>query len=277
MEYRPGLLREAEVHFTSTKAKMEGSRLIRFVNPISESGIDWEEDLGCTVPLKGLKSEPRKEAGFAELPGFAMNADNYKPVEDEFEDWLYRNERVELFFCDELDEYSKMGESEGDFRARLQHAAREARDEAVDKLRDKYEKKLRTKEGQLDRAELSLDKEKAQAHSATMQTGAKIVGGILGALLGGRKSRSSTVSSASRAYQQRADVKVAERKVEGLEEEIAILEAELKEEIVDLEKDFDPLRMKLETTQVKPYKKDIAVNSVSLLWLPYDERGEKVW
>ena len=277
VEYHPALLREAEVHFSSTKAKMEGSRVVRFVNPIAESGIDWEEDLDCAIPLKNMAKEPRKEAGFAELPGYAMNADNYKPVEDEFEDWLYRNERVELFFCDELDEYSQMGEGEGDFRARLQHKAREARDEAVDKLRAKYEKKLRTKEGQLDRAELALDKEKAQAQSATLQTGAKIVGGILGALLGGRRSRGSTVSSASRAYQQRADVKVAERKVEGVEEEIAILESELKEEIVELEKELDPLNLKFETLSVKPYKKDIQVLSVSLLWLPFDEREEKVW
>ena len=277
VEYRPALLREAEIYFSSTKAKMEGSRVVRFVNPIEEKGINWEEDLGCNVPLKGLKGEPSKGAGFADLPGYAMNADNYKPVEDEFEDWLYRNERVQLFFSDELDAYSQMGEGEGDFRVRLQHQAREARDEAVDKLRDKYEKKLRTKEGQLERAELTLDKEKAQAHSATMQTGAKVIGGILGALLGGRRSRSSTVSSASRAYQQRADVKVAERRVDGLEEEIELLEAELKEEIEEVGKEFDPVQLKLETIQVKPYKKDIDVKEVSLIWLPFDERDEKVW
>lgn len=277
IEYRPALLREAEVHFVSRKAKMEGSRLIRFVNPVEDRGIDWEEDSGCTVPIRSLKREPRKDVGFANLPGYAMNEDNYKPVEDEFEDWLYRNERVELFFCDELDEYSQMGEGEGDFRARLQLKAREARDEAVEKLRDKYEAKLRTKEGQLERAELALDKEKAQAHTATLQTGAKILGGILGALLNTKKSRGSTVTSASRAYQQRADVKVAERKVDGLEEEVALLEEELQQEIVELERDFDPLTMKFESETVKPYKKDIQVVSVSLLWLPYDDRSEKVW
>lgn len=277
VEYRPALLREAEVHFNSRKAKMEGSRLVRFVNPIEERGIDWATENHCTVPIKSLKSEPRREVGFSDLPGYAMNADNYKPVEDEFEDWLYRNERVELFFCDELDEYSQMGEGEGDFRARLQLKAREARDEAVEKLRDKYESKLRTKEGQLERAELALDKEKAQAHSATLQTGAKIIGGILGALLGGRKSRGSTVTSASRAYQQRADVKVAKNRLEGLEEEVARLNAELAEEVHELGKDFDPLTMELETETVKPYKKDIDIHSVSLIWLPYDERGEGVW
>lgn len=277
VRYQPALLREAEVHFSSRKAKMEGSRLIRFVNGIEERGIEWETDRQCTVPMKSLRKEPRKEAGFSELPGYAMNAANYKQAEDEFEDWLYRNERVALFHSNDLDEYSRMGESEGDFRARLQLKAREARDEAVEKLRDKYEAKLRTKEGQLQRAELALDKEKVQAQSATLQTGAKIVGGILGALLGGRRSRGSTVNSASRAFQQRADVKVAENRLEGLEEEVDRLNAELAEEIRELERDYDPLTMTFQPETVKPYKKDIEIRSVSLLWLPCDERDEPLW
>ncbi|MDP0490625.1 MAG: DUF87 domain-containing protein [Verrucomicrobiota bacterium JB023] len=277
VEYRPALLREAEVHFISRKAKMEGTRLIRFTNPIEERGIDWEEDCGCTLPLRSMKSEPRKGVGFANLPGYAMNADNYKPVEDEFEDWIYRNERVRLFFSDELDEYSRMGEDEGDFRARLQHRAREVRDEAVEKLRDKYEKKLKTKEGQLQRAELALDKEKAQAQSATWQAGAKVLGSLLSGLLNTRKRRGSTVSSASRAFQQRADVRVAKDKIEGIEDEIRELEEELRQEVAELKHELDPMNLEFEMESVKPYKKDIHVTAVALLWLPYDERGEAIW
>jgi len=52
VQYHPALLREAKVHFASRKAQMEGSRLIRFTNPVTEKGIDWEEESGCTVPIK---------------------------------------------------------------------------------------------------------------------------------------------------------------------------------------------------------------------------------
>ncbi|MBK1834200.1 helicase HerA domain-containing protein [Roseibacillus ishigakijimensis] len=277
IEYLPALLREAEVHFLSRKANREGSRRVRFVNPIGEGGIHWEVAYECGIPLATLQSDPRRGAGFGPLPGYAMNADNYKPVEDEFEELIYREERMELFYCQELDAYSQFGEGEGDFRARLRHQAHEARDEAVEELREKYEKKLRSKEDQLERAELALEKEKAQAHSATMQTGARIVGGLLGALLGGRKSRGSTVTSATRAYQQRADVKVAERKVERLEEDVAYLQRELAEEIAELDRDFAPENLAFERLSISPYKKDIAVTAVALLWLPFDERGEPVW
>ena len=38
---------------------------------------------------------------------------------------------------------------------------------AVEKLRDKYERKLKSKEDQLERAEMAIEKEKAEATSAT--------------------------------------------------------------------------------------------------------------
>ena len=82
--YKPALLREANVHFSSSKCGIDGSRLMRFTNAISDQGINWNHDAGCTHPVKSLKDEPRKGCGFDELPGFAMNKDNYKQVEKRF-------------------------------------------------------------------------------------------------------------------------------------------------------------------------------------------------
>ncbi|MBT8037492.1 MAG: DUF87 domain-containing protein [Verrucomicrobiae bacterium] len=276
--YKPALLREANVHFSSSKCGIDGSRLMRFTNAISDQGIDWDHDAGCTHPVKSMKNEPRNGCGYDDLPGFAMNADNYKQVKKDFTDHIYRNERIEIFHCPLFKTYSQLGESEGAFRGKLATQAREVRDEAVEKLRDKYEAKIKTKDGQLDRAENTLAKEEAEASSATWDIGAKIVGGLLGKLLGGRRrSSSSAVSSAGRAYKQRRDVKIAEKKIEQLEEAIAELEAELAEEIKELELEFDPTTVKLENIAIKPYKKDIDVRTVALAWLPYDRDGEMAW
>ncbi len=275
--YRPGLLREAQVHFTSRKAKVEGDRIIRFVNPMGAKGIDWEEDCGCTIPLRSLNDEPRKGVGFDELAGYAMNADNYKPVVDEFEDWIYRKERLELMYSPLYKMYSEMGESEGDFRARLAVKGREERDDAIEKMKDRYESKIRTKKDQLRRAELAIDKEEAEASSSTWQAGASIVGGLLGGLLGGRKSRRSVVGGASRAMKQRQDVRIAKEKAQLVADALIELEDELAEEIRELQEKFDASRTELEQELVKPYKKDIDVKAAALVWLPYDEGGEPVW
>ncbi len=275
--YHPALLRDAHVHFSSSKADLEGSRIVRFVNPMGSKAIDWSTDSACTMPLESFDDEPRKGAGFAELAGYAMNADNYKGVEDEFEDWIYRKERVKLFYSPLYKMYSQLGESEGDFRARLSIKGREERDEAIDKLRDSYASKIRTKTGQLERAELAVEKEEAEASSSTWQAGASVLGGLLGGLLGGRKSRASGVTAASRVMKQRRDVKQAEDKLALIADDLADLEAELAEDIREMEGKFDAFTTELENEAIKPYKKDIDIRSVSLLWLPYDADEKPVW
>jgi len=276
--YRPALLREAEVHFSSVKCDIDDNRLIRFTNAINEKGIDWAQDAECSHPVDSLKAKPRNGCGFAELPGFAMNATNYKQVSKDFADYIYRNERVEVFYSPLLKSYSRMGETEGAFRGRLATEARELRDEAVEKLRDKYETKLKSWARKLESAENTLAKEEAEASSATWDTGAKILGGLLGAVFGGRRrSSSSTVTSAGRAYKQRRDVKIAEKKIDDIEDEIAELETELAEEIEQLKLGFEPTSIKLESEVIKPYKKNIDIRTIALLWLPYDQNGEKAW
>ena len=129
--------------------------------------IDWSTDSGCTVPLKLLEDKPRKGSDFAELPGYAMNKDNYKPVEEEFEEWIYRNERVKLMYSPLYKMYSTLGESEGDFRARLAVKGREARDEAVDKMRDRYASMAKNLMG---RAGRLIAEESIQMHGGIAMT-----------------------------------------------------------------------------------------------------------
>ena len=95
-----------------------------------------------------------------------MNAANYKQVEKDFSEWLYRNERAEIFSCPPLKSWSQPGESEGDFRARLAHQAREGRDAEIDKLRATAAKKVATLEARLRTAEGQLAREKAEANAA---------------------------------------------------------------------------------------------------------------
>jgi hypothetical protein len=277
--YQPHLLREGLVHFSSAKAGVDGSRLVRLVNPITPGGIDWEN----TLPIHLSDSEPAAGAGFGELPGFAMNATNYKQVEKDFAEWLYRNERAEVFSCPALKAWSKLGESESDFRARLLHQSHEVRDAAVEKLRAATQKKLATMEARLRTAESGLAREKAEANAAKMQAGVSLVGGILGGLFGrktalGSISRGSTsIGKATSAYKQHQDVANAGAKVEGIAAEIAALQAGLEAEIAKLAESFDPAALALETESVKPARTDVKVQRVALLWLPFDARGEQAW
>jgi hypothetical protein len=279
--YKPHLLRIGVVHFSSAKADLDGSRTIRFVNPITTTGIDWQTSVDA--PAKLLETEPVAGAGFAELPGFAMNAANYKQVEKDFADWLYRNERADIFSCPAVKTWSQLGESEADFRARIIHQAHEARDAAIEKLRATAAKKVATLEARLRTAEGQLLKEKTESNSAKMQAGVSVLGGILGAIFGrkaglGSITRgSSSISKATGAYKQHQDVANAEAKIEGVAGEIQAIQEELEAGIAKLTESFDPASLPLETESIKPTKSDVKVETVALLWLPCDARGEKSW
>ena len=55
------------------------------------------------------------------------------------------------------------------------------------------------------------------------------------------------------------------------------LKAALETEIAKLSESFEPEQLKLETETLKPTRTDIDVQEVALLWLPYDERGDRAW
>jgi hypothetical protein len=275
--YRPHLLRVGTVHFSSTRTGVDGSIKVRKVNAILPDAIDWDHDLPPPLKPEELGSSPAEGAGFAELPGFAMNAANYKQVEKEFDEWLYRNQRAELFSCPALKAFSQLGESEAEFRARLTQQAREARDAAVEKIRAATNKKLDSLQGRLQTAEGTLARQKAESQGAMMQAGASILGGLLGGLLGRKGRGGSLISKGTTAYKQRQDVSAAEDKVEGVRQQMAEIEKQLQEEIARLGQAYDPAALSLETETIKPTKANVTVDSVALLWLPYDERGERAW
>ena len=95
-----------------------------------------------------------------------MNAANYKQVEKDFAEWLYRNERADVFTCPALKEWSKLGESEGDFRARLAHRGARGPRCGDRQTPRATAKKIETLEGRLRTAEGQLAKEKAEANAA---------------------------------------------------------------------------------------------------------------
>jgi len=212
-------------------------------------------------------------ASFAELPGYAMNAANYKQVEKDFSEWLYRNERLEILHCPALKAWSEPGESEGGFRARLTHLSHEARDAAVDKLRAAAAKRIGTIQGRMRTAEARLAKEKAHANAARMQAGVSVIGGLLGGLMG-RKVNMTTLNRGSTAigrttsaYKKQQDVAIAGARLEDLAREMQAIEAGLEEEIARIAAEHDPANLKLETETLRPTRTNVKVDQVALLWV----------
>lgn len=276
--YQPHLLREGTVYFRSSKSADEETRVVRLVNAVGERSIDWDNQV--TPPaVADVVAEPTLGVGYATLPGYVMNADNYKQVAKDFAEWLYRNQRTDVFTCAALKITSAPGESEADFRARISHRAREVRDEAIEKLRATAAKKIETLETRLRTAEGRLEKEKAEANVSKMQVGVSVLGSILGGLLGRKRgmgvltSGASAITKAGSAYKQQQDVTNAVAKVSDFQAEIDALRQEVEQEVQKITETSDACSLALETESLKPARTDVKVDRVALLWLPCDARG----
>lgn len=281
--YRPHLLRVGKVHFSSAKAGVDASRCVRFVNPIMPEKIDLDENLPPPLKLDEAPKHPVDGASFGELPGFAMNAANYKAVEKAFAEELYRGQRAEIFSCPALKEYSRPEESEGQFRTRLQLSAREVRDAAIEKMRDSAARKVSSLQDKLRTAHGQLGRQRAESNSAKMQAGASVLGGILGAVLGkksglgGLLRGGSTLSKGTAAWKQMQDVGAAEDKVEALDAELAALHQQIEKDAAEITASYDPANLKLATEILKPARTDVKIERVALLWLPFDGDGARAW
>ena len=275
INYVPAVIRVGEARYSDAKKGINGTRAVPMINKIDvETGeVDWSNDLQLPngLTLGQLSSQPVPGASFADLATAFSESKTFSEMEDELVDWMYANESITIFHSPLTDMYSQMDESEGDFRARLLHSAHEARDEKVEELRKKWEKKFAGEEDDIQRAMDAVAEQKSQAGRAKMDTFVKIGSSILGAVLGGRSRRSSSsaMSGASRAWKESRDVSRAEDKLEREKEELEELEREAEREIAALKEAMDPMNETFEEIVLSPYKKNCAAKSVGIVWMPY--------
>ena len=133
--YQPMLLGAADVHFSSSRS-LEMTQQLCLLATINDGpiAVDWAQAEMIDFPVEDLEQTANEGAQFASLPSAASKAKNYAAWKKDLANWVYRNQRLELLESPSLDLASNPGESERDFRVRLQLLAREKRDEALAEL-----------------------------------------------------------------------------------------------------------------------------------------------
>ena len=275
--YQPMLLGLAEIHYSKSKT-IDVTQQVTLLATINDGPIDlsWDEATAVDLPAEDLDSEPQPNAQFTEPPAKASKARSYATWRKDFASWLYRNQRLELLESPTLDIASNPGESERDFRVRLQQIAREQRDLAVEKLRQKYATRFAQLEERKRRAEQAVAREAEEAKDQKLQTAISFGATLLSSFMGRKRTSMSTLGRAttavrgvSRTRRQADDVDRAEENVAAVTQRLADLEAEFKAEVETIERSFDPQTEQLGTVSLKPTKANINVKLLTLVWVPY--------
>jgi hypothetical protein len=278
------LLGATEIHYSNSKTIEMTQQLLLLAaftdGPVS---LDWAEATPLDLPIADLEAEPQSGAQFTAVPPDAAKAKSYATWRKDLASWVYRNQRLELFESPSLDVASNPGESERDFRVRLQQLAREHRDEAVEKLRRKYAPKFEQLEERKRRAEQAVEREAEQAKGQKMQTAISVGATLLSSFLGRKRASLSTLGRAttaargvSRSMKESQDVDRAQDNVSVVTQKLADLEAEFQSETAALERSLDPQTEQLDKVSLKPTKANIAVKLVTLAWAPYWHEGGEV-
>jgi hypothetical protein len=278
------LLGAAEIHYSKAKL-VEVTQQLTFLAPFTDGPVclDWTNATPLDLPVTDLESEAEAAGQFQEVPADAARVKSYATWRKDLSGWIYRTQRLDLFSSPSLDVVSNPGESEGEFRARLQQLAREQRDEAVEKLRRKYAPKFDQLEERKRRAEQTVARETEEAKGQKMQTAISFGATLLSSFLGRKRTSLGTLGRATtaargvgRSVKESQDVGRAEENVAAINQRIADLEAEFQADATALERSFDPQTEQLATVSLKPTKANIAVKLVTLAWAPYwrDAQGE---
>jgi len=234
------------------------------------------------LPLVDLGNEGEPGSAYAEIPGSATDVKRYTSWEREFKRWVRQNETITLYRNKRFRLTSEPTETEGDFRARLQTAASEKRDQAIAKLRKRYASKTTTLENRLLRAQQAIAREKQQATKKNLDTAVSIGTAILGAVLG-RKRLSTTsagrvgtaIKTATGARKEAADVARAKQTEKKVQADLKALNNQLQLEIDELDTAFDAQAEELDEIVVRAKATDIHVPILGLVWMPYapDSKG----
>jgi L-aminopeptidase/D-esterase-like protein len=274
--YEPNLYASVRLEYRDGKRGVDVSKTVNYLVPFVPGPDALDFDAAQETPLTpdGFTSEPAADAMFGELSPDALKVKSYAGWKQQVLKRLAQRERLELFQSEAFDLVSEPGESERDFRARLQARARETRDELTARLRQKYAGRTAALTERIRRAEQAVARESEQMKSAGWQTAVSLGATVLGALLGRKSVSASTVGRATttargglRSMKEREDVQRAEENVQALKEQLAAIEAEAAAAL-EAEGAAADLQAPLGRIALEPKPSKSAVDVIALAWMP---------
>lgn len=273
--FQPWLATSASVRFVGASRNIDVVREVRLRLYLDENfqRTDWSKAETTPYALDDCRSDSPGGGSYYPLPSVIAQQKDSKVLAKSLGDYLYQNSRLELSRVKGLAFESKADEQPGDFRVRFNDYLRQQKDQAVEKLREKYRLRQAGLEQKMNRALDRLDKEKVDVQAKTADSlvsfGVAVVGAFFGrkALSAANLGRAATgVRSVGRVVKEKSDVKRAEEEIEELRQALAELSAEIEQKVTELADTFDAERYDIESFTISPRRSDIFNVRVALLW-----------
>ncbi len=276
-EYVPMLMGTARVSYSDSKIGLDETRDVTVVTPFADGpvAVNWDQAELADFSVNELSKTAPDGATFGPLPAAAAKPKNYATWKKDFAQWIAQSQSIELFKSARAKLVSAPEESEREFRIRLQSDAREARDAALARVREKYASKMVTLQDRIRRAEHTVQVQSQQATGAKMGAAVSIGATIFGALLGRKVVSTGTLGRATtaargmgRISKEAQDVARATENVAALTTQLGELETAMAADLQSVSADWDLSNEPFERVLVKPKRGGVSVQLVALVWVP---------
>jgi hypothetical protein len=281
--YRPRLIAGGDVTFTDASLGIDERRPFLFAVAVDDSAadVDWTRAQPIPFTLHDLATEPVNGAQYARCPALLAKPQRFAAWEKTLRRWLRDELVLALWKSTKLAETSRPGESEAQFRIRLQRIANERRDAEIAKLRSRYESKLQTLTARLRRADHALEREQQQAAAQRVDTAVSIGTAVLGALVGRRRVSESSaarigtaVRKVGRTRKEAADTGRAAENVDAVRQHLAELERSFERDVDALDAAYDAQREQLAPQIIKPKTSGVHIDLIGVGWMPANDSAE---
>jgi hypothetical protein len=269
--YKPALLAQARVRYLNRKYNLDYEHFNTALTsePDRRGVMRWEDVTIGSVDLDYLEDKPDPRARYGSLDAPLSEAKTMSSMKRDFLDWIYHNSTVIVRANEELDIYSGPQVSQVEFRKACAQAAREGREAELEKISDKFDKKIDTIVSRLKREQRELDEDKSDLSQRKMEEYGTHAETVLSLFSRRKKSLSRSLSKRRMTEKAEADVKESIQAIEEYEGQIADLEAERKEALQESNDRWEEIASQVTEISVTPYKKDILVEVFGVAWFPY--------
>jgi len=269
--YRPVLVAQAQVRFSKYHLDSMHTYTALVEEPDPRAGLAWDEYMVDAIEVGDLDHAPAPQARFSALEAPLSDPGALKALDDDFIEYLYHKAELRVPYNPGLDLVADPDMGKAEFRIACSTAAQKARDDEIDKIKERYLKKMKAIQVKLEKEQRELSEDEAEFNARKMEEMATHFENVLGLFGGSRSSRrvSSSLTKRRLTAKAKADIAESQDAIEGFKAELMELEGEMAEEIDEIEDRWEEIAATIEDKVFTTYKKDIRLELYGVGWLPY--------
>jgi hypothetical protein len=269
--YRPALLGQTQLRFLDRRYNldMEVRRAALLDARALRGLVRWEEHSTPAFKPEQLENTPRQGARFSGLEGDLADPRAIAARKKSFTDWIYQTGEVKIKTNTLLKQYAPPETTNAAFRQQCSDAARELRDEEINKALSTFDRKAETLRDKIALEEGELAQDKADLSNRTLDEVGSGLGTLMG-LLGGRKrSLSKNLSKRRMTARAKADVDESVKAIELIKKQLEEIELEKKSMADKINDRWAKVVDDVSEMKILPQKGNIFVELFGVAWCPF--------